>query len=99
MVPNSIILQLAVVPLREPERVEMRTRFDASMNPSELERRLAENITVPTRYPPDITLEELDRDEVVVRVAATPLAPADGAKLAAQVVDAVRERGRTDGHG
>ncbi|HLM30237.1 MAG TPA: mechanosensitive ion channel family protein [Solirubrobacterales bacterium] len=91
MVPNSVILQLAVVPLREPERVEMRARFDASMSPSEVERRLASAISVPTRYPPDITLEELDRDEVVVRIAATPLRPADGAQLAAEVLAAVRE--------
>ena len=91
MVPNSVILQLAVVPLREPERVETRARFDASMSPSEVERRLASAISVPTRYPPDITLEELDRDEVVVRIAATPLRPADGAQLAAEVLAAVRE--------
>jgi small-conductance mechanosensitive channel len=104
MVPNSVILQLAVVPLREPERVEMRARFDASMSPSEVERRLASSISVPTRYPPDITLEELDRDEVVVRIAATPLRPADGAQLAAEVLAAVRESdadggGTADGNG
>jgi small conductance mechanosensitive channel len=104
MVPNSVILQLAVVPLREPERVEMRARFDASMSPSEVERRLASSISVPTRYPPDITLEELDRDGVVVRIAATPLRPADGAQLAAEVLAAVRESdadggGTADGNG
>ena len=92
MVPNGVLLQLAVVPLREPERVEMRARFGAEVTPSDLQRRLSESVTVPTRYPPDITLEEVDRDEVVVRIAATPLRPADGARLASEVLEAVRER-------
>ena len=34
------------------------------------------------RYPPQIALEEVDRDEIVVRVIATPQAPSDGAALA-----------------
>ncbi len=46
---------------------------------------------MPLRYPPDITLEELDRDEVVVQIAATPQNPADGARLAAEILSAVRE--------
>ena len=32
-------------------------------------------ITIPTRRPPDVTLEELDRDDVIVRIAATPQNP------------------------
>ena len=47
---------------------------------------------MPLRYPPDIVLEELDRDEVVVRITATPLDPDDGAELAAEVLEAIRER-------
>ena len=73
MVPNSVILQLAVVPRREPERVELRARFDASTSPSDLQERLDDAITVPIRYPPDVALEELDRDEVVLKIAATPV--------------------------
>jgi small-conductance mechanosensitive channel len=92
MIPNSVILQLAVSPLREPERVELRARFDASVSPSELQERVATGLSVPTRYPPDITLEELDRDEVVVKIVATPLRPADGPVLAEEVLGAVRER-------
>lgn len=91
MVPNSVLLQLAVVPIREPERVEMRARFSATTTPGDVQSRLEDKVTTPVRYPPDITLEELDRDEIVVRIAATPLNPRDGAQLAAEVVDAVRE--------
>jgi small conductance mechanosensitive channel len=93
LVPNSVLLQLAVSPLREPERVEMRARLDPHTTPSDLQRQLAERITVPTRYPPDIALEELDRDDVVVKIVATPLRSADGAQLAAEVLDAVRAPG------
>jgi small conductance mechanosensitive channel len=99
MVPNSSVLQLAVVPLREPNRVEMKARFSADTSPSEIERRLRESVAVPLRYPPDIRLEELDRDEVVVGITATPLEPDDGAELASQILDAVRERAAHDGNG
>jgi small conductance mechanosensitive channel len=92
MVPNSVLLELAIVPLREPNRVEMRARFSAETTPAEIQRRLADVVTLPLRYPPDISLEELDRDEVVVRITATPLDPDDGSDLASQVLDAVRER-------
>jgi hypothetical protein len=48
---------------------------------------------VPTTYPPDITLEELDGDEivVVVRIVATPERPANGARLASEVLAAIRK--------
>jgi small-conductance mechanosensitive channel len=90
MVPNSVLLQLAIVPLREPDRVEMRARLNADVTPSEVQRRLDDEISVATRYPPDVTLEELDRDDVVVRIAATPAQPSDGARLASDVLRAVR---------
>jgi small-conductance mechanosensitive channel len=93
MVPNSVILNLAVIPLREPDRVEMRARFDASTTPSQVERQLQEAISVPTRHAPDITLEELDGDDLVLKITATPLNPQDGAQLAAEVLDVARTRG------
>jgi small conductance mechanosensitive channel len=92
MVPNAVVLQLAVVPLREPERVELRARFSADITPGEVQEMIADSLTVPTRHPPHIALEELERDEVVVRIMATPRDPADGGKLAAEVLTAVRER-------
>jgi small-conductance mechanosensitive channel len=90
MVPNSVLLQLAVVPLREPERVDLRARFDAGVSPARIQELLDRAITVPTRYPPDISLEEIDRDEVVLRIAATPERPSDGAKLADQILAVAR---------
>ena len=99
LVPNSVLLQLAISPLREPERVEMRARLDPGVTPAELQHQLAERITVPTRYAPDIALEELDRDDVVVKIVATPLRSADGAQLAAEVLDAVRAAPGSNGAG
>ena len=91
LIPNSAMLQLAVVPLREPERVELRARFGAETTPADVQEAINEEVSVPLRYPPDITLEELDRDEVVVNIAATPQNPAEGAQLAGEILAAVRE--------
>jgi len=96
MVPNAVLLMVAVVPLREPERVELRARFGAETSPSEVQQLLDEAITVPTRYPPHIALEEVDRDEVVIKIAATPDRPADGARLADEILAVAR---RADGAG
>jgi small conductance mechanosensitive channel len=94
LVPNSMLLNVAIVPLREPERVELRARFSADTTPHHVQELLARSITVPTRYSPHVELEELDRDELVVRIAVTPMQPADGSKLASEVLGAVRN---TDG--
>lgn len=90
MVPNNVLLSLVVVPLREPDKVDVRARFPAGASPREIEERLLEAITVPTRYKPSVSLEELDGDDVVFRVNATPLRPDDGSQLAEEVLDALR---------
>ncbi len=93
MVPNSVILQLAVIPLREPDRVEMRARFAASTTPWEVERQISQAVSVPTRRAPEITMEELDGEDLVLKISATPLNPDDGAQLAAEVLGVARRRG------
>ena len=94
MVPNSMLLNVAVIPLREPERVELRARFGADKTPHDVQELLGRSVTVPTRYSPHVELEELDRDDLVVRIVVTPMRPADGSKLASEVLAAVRA---TDG--
>jgi hypothetical protein len=47
---------------------------------------------VPVRHPPDISLEEIDRDDVVLRIIATPERPSDGAKLADEILSLARGR-------
>ena len=91
MVPNSMLLNLAVIPLREPERVELRARFSSTTAPHDVQELLANSIGVPTRYSPHVELEELDRDEMVVRIEVTLMRPSDGSKLASEVLSAVRD--------
>jgi len=90
LVPNNVLLSLVVVPLREPDKVDLRVRFPAQANPKEIEDRLLRAITVPTRYKPSVSLEELDGEVVVFRVNATPLRPEDGSQLAEEVLEALR---------
>jgi small conductance mechanosensitive channel len=90
LVPNNVLLSLVVVPLREPDKIDVRVRFPAQASPGEIEQRLLQAITVPTRYKPSVSLEELDGDAVVFRVNATPLRPEDGSQLAEEVLEALR---------
>jgi small conductance mechanosensitive channel len=91
LVPNNVVLAGAVVPLREPSGVDMRARLSAEVKPSEIEERLEERITVPTRSDPQIDLEELVGGEAVVRVQATPVNSDDGSTLADEVLAALAE--------
>lgn len=89
MVPNSVVLNVAIVPLREPDGVDLRARLPADVTPLEVQALLDSAIQTPVRGQPQITLEELDGDEVVVRIAATPERPSDGPRLASEVLEAV----------
>ena len=91
LVPNNVLLSLVVVPLREPDKVDVRARFPRSASPQLVEQRLLRVITVPTRYRPSVALEEFDTDSVVLRITATPLRPEDGSQLADEVLEALRQ--------
>src|SRR3954452_19740098 len=99
MVPNGVLIQCAVTPLREPERVEFRARFTADTSPREVQQMIEDTISVPLRYPPHIAVEELDRDEVIVRILATPLNPRDGATLAEEVLTGLRQTNEAHSNG
>jgi small conductance mechanosensitive channel len=89
LVPNSVVLSAAVVPLREPAAVDFLARLRNGVRPSDVQALIARTVTVPTRTPPHIDLEELDDDEVVVRITAVPVDEADGWKLADEILAAV----------
>jgi small conductance mechanosensitive channel len=89
MVPNSVVLNVAIVPLREPEGIDLRARLRPGLTPSDVQDLLQDAVRTPMRDTPRITLEELDGDEVVVRIAATPERPSDGPRLAGEVLEAV----------
>jgi small conductance mechanosensitive channel len=91
LVPNNVVLAGAVVPLREPSGVDLRARLDAEVKPSQVEQRIEEGVTVPTRTDPRIDLEEFVNGEIIVRVQATPVRSEDGAVLADEVLAALDE--------
>ena len=89
MVPNSIVISSAVVPLREPGGIDLRARLRPGVTPVEVQELLQERVETPVRDSFRISLEELYGDGVVIRIAATPLRSSDGAKLATEVVEAI----------
>jgi small conductance mechanosensitive channel len=89
MVPNSVVLNVAVVPLREPASVDLRARLRPGVTPVDVQGVLQETVQTAMREPPSVTLEEIDGDEVVVRVSATPKYPSEGPQLASEVLEAI----------
>ncbi len=95
MVPNSVVLNVAVLPLREPEAVKLRARLRAGMTPGDLQEVLERSLETPLRGAPRITLEELDGEEVVVLIAATPLVATQGRQLASELLGVVSRETRS----
>jgi small-conductance mechanosensitive channel len=89
MVPNNVVLSAAVVPIREPDSVDVRVRLGSGISISQVQAILDDRIRIPTRRSPAVLLEEVDGSEVVVRVQATPDRADDGAQLADEVIDAL----------
>jgi small conductance mechanosensitive channel len=83
------VLNVSVVPLREPAAVELRARLRPGTTPVESEDLLMESIETPIRGTPRVTLEEVDGDEVVVRISATPRDRREGLRLASEVPPAI----------
>ena len=86
MVPNSVVLErrgAAAARARggQPARAPARRH-----EPGDLQEILEKSLQTPLREPPRITLEELDGDEVVVRIAATPLVASQGRHLASELL-------------
>lgn len=90
MVPNNVLLNLAIIPLREPKGIDVKARFDSHTSPRVVQKMLRQAITVPTLREPQIWLEEIDRDDVVLQISATPVNPDDGALLAEQILSVTR---------
>jgi small conductance mechanosensitive channel len=89
MVPNNVVLAAVVVPLREPNPVDVKVTLSAGIRPSHVQAILDDQVSTATRSEPRVVLEEIDGDEVVVRVHATPERSADGARLADEIIAAL----------
>src|SRR3954465_14558102 len=100
MIPNNVAMAAAVVPLREPAAVDLPARLNPEVKPSELQNFLEENVRVPTRSRPHISVDEVDDEEVIMRVFAVPELDRDGPKLADEILAAIGQvRGRANGNG
>jgi small conductance mechanosensitive channel len=99
LIPNNGVMQAAIVPVREPGKVDLLARLRPGVKPSELQQMIEHAVKTPTRETPHIELEEVDDTEVVMRVMATPVSDADGPKLADEVLSAVDALARADGNG
>ena len=86
LVPNNVVLTLAIVPLREPDAVDLRARLPLGTRPSEVQQMIEGSVSIKMRNPPKILLEEVDDDEVVVRISATPLLSTEGSKLTDEIL-------------
>ncbi len=86
MIPNNVVLAAAVVPLREPESVDVRVRLQSGVRPSHVQALLDDQVKTATRAAPVVLLEEIAGDDIVVRVQATPERALDGARLADEII-------------
>jgi small-conductance mechanosensitive channel len=87
MIPNSGVISAVVVPLREPESVDVKVRLSSGVRPSQVQALLDDQVKTPTRSTATVLLEEIDGDDVVVRVQATPERATDGARLADEIIE------------
>lgn len=90
MIPNNVVLAAAVVPLREPDPVDVKVRLVTGIRPSQVQAILDDQVKTPTRSKGlRVLLEEIEGDEVVVRIQATPERATDGARLADEIIAAL----------
>lgn len=89
LVPNRSVLNVAIIPLREPDALNLRARLRPGVTPQDIQQLLKTTIQTPTRGEPRISLEEIDGDEVVVRIQATPEDSREGPRLASEVLAAI----------
>ena len=94
MVPNNVVLSVAVVPLREPSGMDLRARLRPGVTPVDIQNLLEETVETPMRDKPRVALEEIDGDEVVVRISVSPEHPHDGARLSSEVLRALAQETR-----
>jgi small conductance mechanosensitive channel len=89
LIPNNVVLAAAVVPLREPDSVDVKVRLTSGVRPSHVQAILENEVSTATRTTPSVLLEEIDGQDVVVRVQATPERSSEGAQLADEIIAAL----------
>jgi small conductance mechanosensitive channel len=90
MIPNNQVLAAVVVPLTEPDPIDVKVRLTSGVRPSQVQAILDHEVSVPTRSGASVNLEEVDGDDVIVRVKATPEMWHDGPRLADEIMVALQ---------
>jgi small conductance mechanosensitive channel len=88
MIPNNVVLAAVVVPLKEPDSVDVKVRLTHGVRPSQVQAILDQEIGTPTSSK-GVVLEEVDGNDVVIRVQATPQLADDGPRLADEIMAAL----------
>ncbi len=88
MIPNNVVLAAVVVPLKEPDSVDVKVRLTHGVRPSQVQAILEQEIATPTSSK-GVVLEEVDGNDVVIRVQATPQLADDGPRLADEIMVAL----------
>jgi small conductance mechanosensitive channel len=103
LIPNSVLMSVAVMPLREPQPVRVTARFESDVTPALLQGALEQRISVALIRPPEVELDEIAADGLSsFEITVTPDRSADGAQLAEDVLAAIQGlggEGDTDPHG
>ncbi len=86
MIPNSLVLAAVVVPIREPAPVDVRVKLNTGVRPSQAQAILDTELKSDTLYTPSVVLEEIDGDDVFIRVQATPESSAESSRLADDII-------------
>jgi small-conductance mechanosensitive channel len=89
MIPNNGVLSAVVVPILEPQSVDVKVRLSSGVRPSQVQSILDDQIKTSTRTAATVVLQEIDGDDVVVRVQATPERADEGARLADEIIEAL----------
>lgn len=86
MIPNSLVLAAVVVPIREPAPVDVRVKLNTGVRPSQAQAILDTELSQDTLYKPSVVLEEIDGDDVFIRVQATPESSDESSRLADDII-------------
>jgi small-conductance mechanosensitive channel len=89
MIPNNVVLAAVVVPIKEPDSIDVKVRLTSGVRPSQVQAILDQELSTATRDGASVLLEEVDGDDVIVRVQATPEVPSEGAQLADEIMGAL----------
>jgi len=91
LIPNNTALIMSARPIREIAAVDMLARLPYEVDPEAVHLHVVQAISVPIKGEPHVNLEEFDGEIVSMRVRATPSKHKDGARLARDILSALRD--------